>query len=236
VAEVQRERYLRTSGVGAAHVETVPNGVETSLYRLDPGARARLRMELDLADETPLFVTVAMLRPGKGVQHLLEAAALLRGRAPEARWLIVGDGPERAELEDHARALGLANVAQFLGTRLDVAALLAAADVYVHPSLFEALPMSVLEAMAASLPVVATRVGGVPELVAEGQTGLLVPAQRADALADAMARMLDPGRRAAMGAAGRVWVEQHASTETMLDRLQDLYRRVLARRTAHRPT
>src|SRR5206468_11016146 len=100
-----------------------------------------------------------------------------------ARFLVVGDGEERKRLEEQATRLGLRQAVVFLGARDDVPRLLAAADVYVHPSLFEALPTSLLEAMATGLPVVATRVGGVPEIVAHGRTGLLVEAGRPDELA-----------------------------------------------------
>jgi glycosyltransferase involved in cell wall biosynthesis len=112
--------------------------------------------------------------------------------------------------------------------RSDVPALLAAADVYVHPSLFEALPTSVLEAMAVGLPVIATRVGGVPEIVVDGRSGLLVPPRQIEPLAAAMVQLLEPAARDALGAAGRAWVEQHASARVWLDGLVDLYCRIVA--------
>jgi glycosyltransferase involved in cell wall biosynthesis len=164
------------------------------------------------------------------MQHLVEAAALLRRHAPAARVLIVGDGEERATLERQAAALGLDDMVLFVGMRTDVPALLAAADVYVQPSLFEAFPVSVLEAMAVGLPVVATAVGGVPEMVAHGKSGLLVPPARPDALAAAMVQLLDSATRTAMGASGRAWVEQHASTDVWLDQLQRGYARALRAR------
>jgi len=189
--------------------------------------RARVRAELGLATEQPLFATVAMLRPGKGLRYLVEAAALVRQQAPDAGFVVIGDGAQRPELENLAARLGVSDEVQFLGTRTDVPALLAAADVFVLPSLYEALPTSLLEAMATALPVVATRVGGVPEVVAHERTGLLVSPASAAELAAAMTR-LDSPARVAMGAAGRAWVESHASLGVWLDGLQDLYRRVVA--------
>jgi glycosyltransferase involved in cell wall biosynthesis len=227
VSEAQRQAYLRAAGLDPTRVQTHLNGIDTEVFRPDPIARADLRAKLGLEPETVLFVTVAMLRPVKGVPDLLEAAALLRRQAPRVRYVIVGDGPERAWLERRAAALGLEGVVFFAGALSDVPSVLAAADVYVQPSLAEALPTSVLEAMAVCLPVVATSVGGVPEIVFPEQTGLLVPPGRPADLAAALARLLDPAVRAAMGAAGRAWVEQHASIQVWLDDLCRLYRRVV---------
>jgi glycosyltransferase involved in cell wall biosynthesis len=226
VSETQRQAYLRATSVDPARIETHRNGVATDIFRPDPEARARLRAELRVGAETPLFMTVARLEPEKGIEHLLEAAARLRHRAPAARFAVVGAGELRAELEARAAALGTSDTVRFLGARTDVPALLAAADVYVHPSLFEALPMSILEAMAVGLPAVATDVGGVREIVAHEQTGLLVSPACADALAAAMARLLDPASRAALGAAGRAWVKVHASTGVWVDDHLRLFRRV----------
>jgi glycosyltransferase involved in cell wall biosynthesis len=230
VSDEQRRVYERTALLKARRVETHRNGVDTERFRPDLPARTRLRTTLGVEAATPLFVTVAILRPGKGLRYLLEAAVLMRERAPAARFVVVGDGEERAGLEALAAALGLTDMLCFTGLRTDIPALLAAADVYVHPSLFEALPMSVLEAMAVGLPVVATRVGGVPEVVKDGETGLLVRPASAHDLAAAMSRLLDPARRTAMGAAARAWVQANASTSVWLDRLQELYCQVARER------
>jgi glycosyltransferase involved in cell wall biosynthesis len=235
VSEAQRRVYLRATGVAPTLVETHLNGIDTDWFRPDPPERVTRRAELGLSADTPLFVTVAALRAGKGLNFLLEAAALVREREPVARFAIVGDGVERTKLEVLAQARGLGGTVSFLGERSDVRTVLAAADVYVHPSLFEALPTSVLEAMAVGLPVVATAVGGVPEIVAHEQTGLLVPPARADDLAAAMLRLLDPVPRIAMGSAGRAWVEVHTSRNAWLDDLQRVYRRVVRRQVAADP-
>jgi glycosyltransferase involved in cell wall biosynthesis len=229
VAEAQRRVYDHEAGPMAGLVETHPSGIDTQLFRPDVRARARIRAELDLEATAPLFATVAILRPGKGLDHFLEAAVLVRQQSPEARFVVVGDGDERVELEGRATELGLSGVVRFLGLRSDVAAVLAASDVYVHPSLFEAYPTAILEAMAVGLPVVATAVGGVPEMVSAGRTGLLVAPARIDQLAEAMVQLLEPELRRALGAAGRAWVEEHASMRVWLDDLEALYRRVVGR-------
>lgn len=173
-AQVDAVRY----GPGSRNperVETHFNGVNTVLFRPDPEARAQARLQLGFADDTLVFSSVAVLRKGKGLEHLLEAVLVVRQQVPRARFLVVGDGEERARLEARSTALGVDDVVRFLGARTDVPRLLSATDVFVHPSLYEALPTSVLEAMAAGLPVVATDVGGIPELVSVERTGLLVP-------------------------------------------------------------
>jgi glycosyltransferase involved in cell wall biosynthesis len=228
VSDAQRQAYQQAAGMESARLETHRHGVDATVFRPDPAARDRLRRTFGLDVEALLFTTVAMLRPGKGLEYLLQAVAKMRSRTPVARVLIVGDGEERPKLETLVAALGLTEVVRFVGVRSDVPGLLAAADVYVHPSLSEALPISVLEAMAVGLPVVASSVGGIPEIVADEQTGMLVPPAHADQLAAAMLRLLDPGLRATMGAAGRAWVETHATTRGWLESHRDLYRRVAA--------
>jgi glycosyltransferase involved in cell wall biosynthesis len=226
VSEAQRRVYQRAAGVKAERIQTCRHGVDTAVFRPDPAARERLRATLGLEPGALVFAVVALLRPGKGHADLLHALARVRLRAPAVRVLAAGDGVERPRLEALAAGLGVADLVRFLGARSDVPALLAASDAYVHPSLAEALPTSVLEAMAVGLPVVATDVGGVPEIVAHERTGLLVPAGRPDRLADAMLRLTDPALRVAMGAAGRAWAQAHGSSTLWLDRVHALYRRV----------
>ena len=231
VSDAQRQIYQRAARLDSARLETHRNGVDTARFRPDAAAREQLRAQLGVAPLTLLYVTVAILRPGKGVQHLLEAAALVQQQMSDVRVLVIGPGEKGPELAAQAAQLGLADTVCFLGPRNDVPALLTAADVYVHPSLFEALPTTVLEAMATGLPVVATDVGGVPELVAHGTTGLLVPPARPALLAQAMLRLRDPALRSAFGAAGRAWVEGNASAAEWIDGIEKVYRRV-ARRSA----
>jgi len=137
--------------------------------------------------------------------------------------VIAGDGVQRGDLEDQTQALGLADAVVFAGFRTDVPALLRAADVFVLPSLLEGLPNTALEAMSVGLPVVATRVDGVPEAVVDGETGLLVPPEDSAALAEALGKLLaEPGTRSAMGEAGRLRAETEFSVERMLDAVEAL--------------
>ena len=160
---------------------------------------------------------------------LVRAIALLPPGS--ARATVVGDGPQREDVADEIRRLGAEGTVDLAGERDDVADVLAAADVFVLPTLSEGLPMSVLEAMAAGLPVVAAAVGGVPELVDDGETGLLVPPGRPDALAAALGRLAaDPALRRRLGAAGRRRAEAHFDIEACRRAHVELYRELLAAR------
>jgi glycosyltransferase involved in cell wall biosynthesis len=190
---------------------------------IDVTGAARARPE----DEPATVVSVGRLKYPKDGATLLRAAALLSDR--DWRLEIVGDGPDREELEALRRALALGENVRFAGGRSDVPSLLAAAGVFVLSSRSEGLPISVLEAMAAGLPVVASDVGGLREQVVDGETGLLVPAGDPERLADALRSLLDDApRRAAMGAAGRARAEELFDLPRFRAAHLDLYRRGLA--------
>jgi len=200
----------------------------------DAERSAVIRTGIDLAsfatarplDETPRIVGVGRLREPKDPLTLVRALALLRGPFQAT---LVGSGPDEPEVEEEVRRMGLAASVLLAGERDDVPELLASSSVFVLSSRSEALPVSVLEAIAAGLPVVATRVGGVPELVVDGETGFLVPPADPAALAAALQRLLDePELRARLGAAGRVRAEEHFALDSFVESHLDLYRRALA--------
>jgi glycosyltransferase involved in cell wall biosynthesis len=180
------------------------------------------------ADGGPTIVAVGRLQAPKDAVSLIRALALLRG---PFRATLVGSGPDRRAVEEELLRCGLAGSILLAGERRDVPQILASSSIFVLSSRAEALPVSVLEAMAAGLPVVATRVGGVPELVVDGETGLLVPPADPRALAAALQRLLDePELRARLGAAGRARVEKQFALDSFLDAHLDLYRRALEAR------
>jgi glycosyltransferase involved in cell wall biosynthesis len=161
-----------------------------------------LRSELGVAPETPLVGTVVVFRPQKAIDVLLDAHARLLTSIPDAHLVIAGDGPSRAELERRAHALPLDGRVHFLGQRNDVDAIIRSLDVAVLSSDFEGKPLFVLECMANRTPIVATAVGGLPELIRDGETGILVPPRNPEALAGAVGLLLvDPKRRASLAAA-----------------------------------
>jgi glycosyltransferase involved in cell wall biosynthesis len=172
--------------------------------------------------------TVGRLSWEKDQQALLEAFGLLKKQVDNACLLIVGDGALRGDLERAAEDLGIANDVQFLGYRDDVPSIMAALDVFVLPSLEEGISLTLLEAMAASRPIVATDVGGNPEVVVDGETGILVPSEDVAALAGAIIKLYgDKELRGKMGAAGRKRVEEHFSLNAMVDAYMALYSSVL---------
>jgi glycosyltransferase involved in cell wall biosynthesis len=177
---------------------------------------------------TPQIVSVGRLQTPKDPLSFLRALALVRGPFSAS---LLGDGPDRPAVERELERLGLGGRVTLQGTRGDVPEVLASSHVFVLSSHSEALPVSLLEAMAAGLPVVATRVGGVPELVVDGETGLLVPEGDPPGLAAALQRMVDdPALRARLGAAGRARVERHFRLDTFVEAHLALYRRVLTAR------
>jgi glycosyltransferase involved in cell wall biosynthesis len=195
---------LRREGVPSRSIHVVSNGVEL------PERPTRNRAG------RPRAGCVANLRPEKGHDVLIEALAA----RPDLRDLqveLVGDGPCRSALDAQARARGVGEQVRFLGERRDVGERLANADLFVLPSRTEALPNSVMEAMAAGLPIVACRIGGIPELVEDGVTGLLVPPDDPDALGEAMAQLVaNPARASALGAAARAAVAERFSMARMI--------------------
>ncbi len=220
-------RALRAT-LPARKVQVIHNAVP-----LDGAAvgRASLRASLSATPDRPFVLTAARLHPQKGLTHLLAAAACV----PGAVFLLAGDGPQRGALEAETRRLGIAQRVVFLGHRPDVPELLRCCDLFVLPSLFEGLPVSVLEAMAAARPVIATAIGGTDEAVVHGETGLLVQPGDHVALATAIKLLLaDRDLADRLGMAGRARVERKFSAEAMVDRVTLLYDEVLGAREERR--
>jgi glycosyltransferase involved in cell wall biosynthesis len=213
---------LRAERVPARRIAVVPNGIEV-------GARP----PRDRSRPLRRAITVANLRPEKGHDVLIDAVAA-RGREwPDLEFQIVGDGPCRRSLEERARVRGVSGRFHFAGERLDVLSLLSEADLFVLPSRTEALSNAVMEAMAAGLPVIATGVGGTPELIEDGVSGWLVAPGAPDALGDAIsAALADPGRAAAMGRAARARIETRYSVGAMVSGFSQLFLSEFHRRTS----
>jgi len=219
---------LTQSGVDPARIVVIPSGIDLAPFEA-PFDRVATRARLGIADDEVLAIQVAALAPHKSQSTLLRAVALLRSRHPRLRVWIAGEGPLRSALEREHAALGLGESVRFLGFRDDVTDLLRAADLFVISSYLEGLGTSILDAMAAGLPVVGTRVGGIPEAVEEGATGLLVPPRDPQALGEALSAMAgSPDLRRRLGEAGRQRVRRF-SAENTEQRTRDLYEAVLAR-------
>jgi glycosyltransferase involved in cell wall biosynthesis len=218
---------LRAGGHARRAITVIRNGVDIDRFAPRPPDVA-LRRSLGLPAYAPLVVVVSRLNPMKGLDDFLQSAAILAGRFTEARFVVVGDGGSRRDLEEQAHRLGLADRVVFAGTQLDVAAILSQAAVSVVPSLSEGLSNVILESMACGVPVVATCVGGTPEVLEDEVTGLLVPPCHAPALAAAIGRLLgDPAMARRVGAAGRVRVVARFSLRYMVSQTESLYRALL---------
>ncbi len=235
VSREDRRRMIEVERIPAAKVRFIPNGIPDPP---PPDPSHDVRAELAIAPGQPVIGAVATLRPQKALDVLIRAIPRLREAIPSIRVLVVGGGdgptePEPRRLREVARDLGVEESLSFLGARTDVPDLLCAFDIAVLSSDYEGSPLSIMEYMAAGKPVVATRVGGAPDLVEDGVTGLLVDPQDPDGLAAAIASLLgDPARAAAMGKAGRERQRREFSIEATTRRVEALYQELLARSLA----
>ena len=216
--------YVREeAGVAADRVRVIYNCVDVERFgqRHDGAAKRR---ELSIPADAWVIGVVANLRPQKNHELLLRALARLRPAAPNACLVLVGEGEQRERLETLAGELGIQDRVRFLGPRLDVPELLATFDVYCLPSHYEGLPFSMLEAMAARKPVVATRVLGIREIIRDAETGILVEPDDPDALCGALLRLRqDVALAEKLARAGRHYVETHGRLEQMVDGYAALY-------------
>jgi glycosyltransferase involved in cell wall biosynthesis/SAM-dependent methyltransferase len=218
VSQHVADELQTTLRIPPQRISVVHNAVVAS--RGATPASAALRATMSKGTARPVVLTLARLTAQKGLPVLLRAAAEL----PDVAFAIAGVGPDRAALETLAQQLGIADRVSFLGFRSDTAALLASADVFVLPSLSEGLPLSVLEAMSAGRPVIATAIGGTDEVLTDGETGLLVESGNSRALAAAVRRLLDdPALAAQLAMAGRVRVAQSFSADRMARQIERIY-------------
>lgn len=230
VSDEVRRSMLADIGPVDPKIVVIPNGVDVARYEgiVDVAA---VRGEFGFRHDDFVAVMVGTFKRQKGHVHLVDAASVLRDTHPGVRYLLVGDGELRAGIQEQVRRLGLDDIVRFAGSRRDVPALLTASDCFVLPSLWEGLPVALLEAMASGLPCVATDVSGTQQVVVPRVTGRLVPPGDAAALAAGLGAMADdPGRAAAMGAAGKRRVEAefsaHKQAEDHLERFEADLRRV----------
>lgn len=226
VSEEAREYHLHISGASASQVSTIYNGIDLSSFsslerELE---RANVRAELGIPSDANLLTTVAVLRPQKGIQFMIRAMSTVLASNPNTYYLVAGNGSHREALMEEVNNLGLGDRVIFPGMRKDVPRLLTASDVFILPTLTEALPTVLAEAMAAKLPIIASRVGGVPEMITNGQNGCLVEPEDEEGLARACIDLLASSeKRVAMGAEGWRIVNQKFNIEKQVDQLEALY-------------
>ncbi|MBZ0272449.1 glycosyltransferase family 4 protein [bacterium] len=227
VSEDNKRQMVDNLGIAPDRIHVIPNGVAPSPAPAN-GVVERLRAEFGIEPGQFVFVCVARIEAQKAMEVLIEAARIARSAGYDGRVLIVGIGSQMEQAKTLARAAGVAETCLFAGKRLDVGDFYALADAFVLSSHWEGLPMSVLEAMSAGLPVVSTRVGDIPEVVHEGENGFLAPAGDPRSLAEAMMRLYRAGAaRNGMSAASRRIFCDGYSVETMVARYDRLYGELL---------
>jgi glycosyltransferase involved in cell wall biosynthesis len=231
VSKLGAERYIKEGIVPANKLVTIPNGVDTGLFRPDPDLRQQMRAEFQLGDA---FTWLAMGRftEQKNFPNMIQAFARVVSEKPHSRLLLVGYGHLQPELERLVVSLEIADRVRFVPFRRDVPAVMNAADAYVMSSDWEGMPNVLLEASATGLPIVATNVAGNPEIVIDGKNGFLVPIRDSEALAQAMLKVmnLSETERRQMGAASLAHAEANFRLEHVAKLWKDLYRELLARK------
>jgi glycosyltransferase involved in cell wall biosynthesis len=226
VSERDRERMETVEGIPASRLRFIPNGIPA----LAPAAGVeRVRDELAIPDGAPIVGAVGVFRPQKDFESLVRAHAALLERFPDAHLLIVGDGPEKAAVERLAIDLGVAERVRLPGLRHDAVRLAAAFDVAVNSSRFEGSSLAVLEYMALGRPIVAAAVGGTPDLLAQGEAGVLVPTGDPEALGAAIGELLaDPAHAGELGERARARQREHYDIDVQAQRIAALYDELLA--------
>lgn len=230
VSEAAAERYVTAGAVSPDRLRVIPNGVDTARFRPLPEARAGMRRELGLSAAFT-WLAVGRFELAKDYPNMLAAFAAVVARRPDSVLLLVGRGSLQSQAEELVESLGLREQVRFLGVRRDVPELMSAADGYVLSSAWEGMPVVLLEAGAAGLPIVATAVGGNGEVVREGETGFVVPPRDSAALAAAMLRLaaLPSEQRRALGDRGREHIETRYALPRIIDLWEEMYRDLLAR-------
>jgi len=236
VSEANARYLIEVKGLPARKVHVIHNGCDLKKYDPERRAPQGMKNSLGFAEDDPIIVALGRLEPQKGHRILLEAHARVLREVPRARLVCVGTGALAQELRDQTRRLQIEDGVRFVGYQSNVGDWLALADVSVLPSLFEGLPLVAIESLAAQRPMVATAVDGTPEVVINERTGLTVPPENAQKLADALVRLLrQPELRQRLARAGRQWVLEHFSQEQQIQKTQELYLRAWEASRAMKP-
>ncbi len=219
------KRWLVNSFVTEPNkVETILNGIDLSKFNINIDEEEK-RKQLDVNNKKFLICTIASLSPHKGIKDLIIAFDKIRKKIPNIDLLIVGSGPQKKELEEKARKLKILKNIKFLGTRDDIPEILKIVDLFVLPSYSEPFGLVILEAMASRKPVVGTSVGGIKDIIKDGETGFIVPPGNSQKLADAIIKTIkDPQKAKIMGESGRKRLEKYFTSEIMVIKTANLYK------------
>ncbi|MCD5390701.1 glycosyltransferase [candidate division NPL-UPA2 bacterium] len=222
-----RQAMIRDNGLEPGKIVSIPTGVDLQRFDFSIDGTS-IRKEFGIKPDAPLVGTVGIIRSEKGHFHLIKAIQQVLEVKPETRLLIVGDEPKGDTVRRQIKELGLEKQIIMTGLRDDIPQVLAALNIFVLPSLREGVPQAVAQALAMKKAVVATAVGGVPELIENERTGILVPPQDVEALSEAMVELLDDREKARrLGENGRRFIEEKFSLEGMVEKIESLYRDLL---------
>jgi glycosyltransferase involved in cell wall biosynthesis len=229
VSDALRRHYL-AKGYSERRLVTIHNGIDMNRFQLPADfSLAATRAALGIPSTSPVIITISVLREGKGHELLLAAADCVLKEQPDAKFLIIGGGPLEEAYRQRVAAAGMEGKVIFTGMQRDVVKLLGLSDIFVLPSENDQLPTVFLEAMAMQLPAIGLKSGGVPEMVADGQTGIIVNSPNAKELADAILKLLkNPQIAREMGNKGRQRVEKEFSATVWAGKLQELYLKVIS--------
>lgn len=224
ISDAIREYMITVEGASAQKAVTIHYGLDAARIQVGDGARTIIRNELGLPPQSVVFGSVCRLIPQKGLSDGLRAFWQVSRQLPKSNYVIVGDGPLREQLQAEADGYGIGHRVHFLGWRDDAQSLMTAFDVLLVPSRWEGFGLVLLEAMAVKLPIIATRISALPEIVVEGETGYLVPVGDVQALTQAMIDICEyPGEAQQMGVNGRTRLESEFSAQKMIERTLAVY-------------
>jgi len=230
VSEKTRIHHLQSGKLGPDKVITLYNGIDISRFKnKDQYQRTKIRQELNIPIDSLIIITVAVLREPKGIQNMISAFPVILEQVPNAHYLIVGDGPYAESLQDLVTALAIQDHVTFAGHRTDIPALLACSDLFVLPTLKDALPTVIIEALAAEKPIVASDIGGVPEIIENKVNGLLVQPGDLSSLSTACLSLIKNSEQTRqIILAGSNIVQQKFSIDVQIEKLSTLYEELLA--------
>ena len=225
VSESTRRHHIKYGNIKHDRIVTLYNGIDLSVFDpLNETVRAQKRASLGIPSAATIFVTIAVLREPKGIQYMLAAMPQILESEPSARYLVVGDGPHGDVLKEFTRSHGLESHVTFTGQRTDIHEILAASDVFILPTLIDALPTVLIEAMSAGKAVIASNVGGVPEIVANGISGILIePAEPLQLVESFLKLAQDKVQRDTMAKAGLKISHEKFDIKKQVEKLTELY-------------
>ncbi len=228
LSELEKKELMEYAAIAIEKIKVIPSGLDLEFKNIDLSSHHKKKRDFGFNLEQKIIGMVSRLEPIKGPQYFIEAIPEVIKNNAEAAFLIVGEGSLRRKLEDRARELGVSRKVVFAGWREDILEVISFLEVLVQPSLNEAIGRVLLEAQALGIPVIATRVGGIPEVVKDGITGMLIPPKDSKKLALSICQLLEnEQKRSEMSKHAREWIDERFSATKMIQEFESLYKEIL---------